>query len=117
MNRRIQLVVSLMKNDLRRAPSLNELAASVNLSASRLRHIFKAETGMTPAQYLKSLRMRAAKELLESTFLSVKEIAVGIGYEHPSHFVRDFRKVYDISPAQYRARHHNDKHSARWKKI
>lgn len=83
---------------------LEEFAQAVNLSQARLRYLFKAETGVTPAQYLKSLRMRKAKELLEETFLNVKQIMLQVGVKDQSHFVRDFRDLYGHTPTEYRRR-------------
>jgi transcriptional regulator GlxA family with amidase domain len=60
---------------------------------------------MTPAQYLKSVRVSQAKELLETTLLSVKEIRAQLGISDESHFVRDFKKAYGLAPLQYRFRH------------
>lgn len=85
---------------------LREIALSVNLSQPRLRSLFKAETGMTPAQYLKSLRMKKAKELLEDeeAFLNVKQIMLRVGVKDQSHFVRDFCGLYGHMPTEYRRR-------------
>ena len=79
------------------------MARSVNLSPSRLRHLFKAETGMTPVQYLRALRMRFARESLETTHLSVKEIIAKAGVSDKSHFMRNFKKTYGVTLAQYRS--------------
>jgi two-component system response regulator YesN len=105
MDQRVQIVIDLMKDDMRRGLSLTEIAQSVNLSSSRLRYLFKAETGVPIAQYFKSLRMQKAKELLENTFLSVKEITVSVGINDESHFVRDFKKNFGLTPSQYRERY------------
>lgn len=64
----------------------------------------KHETGLTPPQYLKQLRIRKAKEYLENTFLSIKEIRREIGATDESHFIRDFKKVYGVPPARLRTR-------------
>ena len=53
-------------------------------------------------QYLKALRLEKACELLGTTYLSVKEIAVQVGLNDASHFVRDFKKVYGLTPTQHR---------------
>lgn len=98
-------MVELMRGDLGRALSLEALAHAVNLSPSRLHNVFKNETGVSPARYLKTLRLERAKELLAESFLSVKEIRVCVGIGDESHFVRDFRKAYGLTPTQYRARH------------
>ena len=91
-----------MREDVRGELSLGEFAQSVNLSVWRLCHIFKSDVGMPPIRYLRLLRMERAKDLLESSFLSVKEIAYQVGLNDESHFVRDFKSTYGFSPALYR---------------
>jgi YesN/AraC family two-component response regulator len=102
MDPRVQKVITLMREEFRREPSLSEMAQSVNLSPSRLRYLFRNEVGVPPAQYLRAFRMERAKELLETTFLTVKQIRHSIGVNDHSHFIRDFKKSYGLSPAQYR---------------
>src|SRR5688572_22107049 len=92
----------MMRADVRGELSLSEFAQSVNLSVWRLCHIFKSDVGMPPMRYLRLLRMERAKDLLESSFLSVKEIAFRVGMNDESHFVRDFKSTYGSSPACYR---------------
>lgn len=104
MDHRISAVIALMENHLHQTPSLREMARSVQLSPSRLRHIFKAETALTPAQYLKSLRMREAKKIMGTASFSVKEVMIRVGLSDKSHFERDFKKVFGLTPAQYKAR-------------
>src|SRR5689334_14616599 len=93
----------MMRADVRGELTLTEFAHSVNLSVWRLSHIFKSDVGMPPIKYLKLLRMERAKGLLESSFLSVKEIAFQVGLNDESHFVRDFKLTYGYSPTTYRA--------------
>ena len=104
MDRRVQAVIDYMLDDLSRPLRLQEVAYSVNLSASRLQHLFKADTNMTAAQYLKSLRMQRAKELIDSTFLNTKEIMQRVGMNDESHFVREFKKLYGLPPGSYKQR-------------
>jgi transcriptional regulator GlxA family with amidase domain len=94
----------MMREDVRGELSLTDFAQSVNLSVWRLCHIFKSDVGMPPIRYLRLLRMERAKGLLESSFLSVKEIAYQVGLNDESHFVRDFKSTYGYSPALYRSR-------------
>lgn len=93
----------MMREDVRGELCLSEFAQSVNLSVWRLCHIFKSDVGMPPMRYLRLLRMERAKDLLESSFLSVKEIAYRVGLNDESHFVRDFKSTYGSSPALYRS--------------
>lgn len=102
MDQRVQEVLALMNANLGRGLPLNKLARSVNLSSSRLRCLFKAETGISLAKYFKYLRMEKAKELLETSFLSVKQIAARTGFNDMSHFVRDFKQIYGLTPAAFR---------------
>jgi AraC-like DNA-binding protein len=103
MDCRIHRVIEYMQNNLGRNLSLRVMAGVVGISPSRLRHLFKADTGMTPSQYLQALRMRQARHLLESTWLRVKEIGNMVGIAGQSHFVRDFKRAYGLTPASYRA--------------
>ncbi len=103
MDRRIQIVSSTIETDFRRAWDSEDLARLVNLSTSRLRHLFKAEMGKTPAQYLKTIRMREAQRLLLTTFLSVKEVMNRVGIADESHFGHEFRKTYGLAPSKYRS--------------
>jgi AraC-like DNA-binding protein len=102
MDRRVQKVVDHMKANLGQELELDEVARSVNLSPSRLRCVFKTETGMPPTQYLKQLRMEEARELAQNTFLNVKEIMNRLGLRDESHFVRDFKKIHGLTFSQYR---------------
>jgi AraC family transcriptional regulator of arabinose operon len=75
----------------------------VNLSASRFRHVFKEETGVSINQYLRERRLERAEFLLRTTFLSIKEVAMESGLSSTSHFVRHFKQKYRVSPRAYRS--------------
>jgi AraC family transcriptional regulator of arabinose operon len=68
MDRRIELIIARIKTDPATAWDFAALAVLVNLSPSRFRHLFKQETGATPAQYLKEVRLRRAAKLLRNVF-------------------------------------------------
>jgi AraC-like DNA-binding protein len=107
LDKRVEKIIQMMREDVRGELSLGEFAQSVNLSVWRLCHIFKSDVGMPPIRYLRQLRMERAKDLLESSFLSVKEIAFQVGLNDESHFVRDFKSTYGFSPALYRSQFNN----------
>jgi len=102
MDRRIQIVREAIEKDFKRAWTIADLAQLVNLSASRLRHLFKSETGETPTQFLKEVRLRDAERLLVTTFLSVKEIMNRVGFLDESHFGHEFKRMYGLAPSKYR---------------
>jgi AraC family transcriptional regulator, arabinose operon regulatory protein len=98
---RIRTVVGLMCRNLHLRLSLSRLAGAIALSPSRFSHLFKAQTGVSPAQYLRSIRLRQARDLVETTNLSVKEVAgcVGLGV---SHLIKEYRNTYGATPRQHR---------------
>jgi AraC-like DNA-binding protein len=82
-----------------------DLAALVGLSPSHLSALFRQATGSGPAAFHTSLKMSRARALLDTTSLSVAEIAATVGYADPLYFSRQFRRVHDVSPTTYRAQH------------
>ncbi len=76
----------------------------VNLSISRLAHLFKIETGTSLAEFIRKLRLEFAAELLKSTNESIKAIAFESGYSHTSSFVRAFKIQFNEPPISYRHR-------------
>lgn len=107
MDRRVKKVLEIIEGNLREKLHVDDLSQAVNLSPSRLHHLFKAELGMPVVQYIKGMRLKQAKELLETSFLTVKEITLSVGFSDESRFVQDFTKAYGLTPAQYR-RHHDE---------
>lgn len=108
MDRRVSHVIATMGSNLRRKLTLTEMAKSVGLTPEHLCRVFKTEVGLSPGRYLKQIRMREAERLLVGTFLSVKEITTTAGFTDESHFVRDFKSVYGLTPTQYRSRERGD---------
>ena len=102
MDQRVRTVIALMKQYPRQPLPLSRLAQTVNLSPTRLCYLFKAETGTPPARYLRTLRMQDATTLLVDTFLSVKEIIARVGFTDESHFVKNFKRIYGVTPTEYR---------------
>ena len=70
-------------------------------------HLFKAETSVSPNQYLRSLKMKKAKALLKDSVLSIKEITSLVGFNDRSHFSRDFKSLFGQNPSEFRARNKN----------
>jgi AraC family transcriptional regulator, arabinose operon regulatory protein len=102
MDRRIELVISKIETEPASSWDTPTLATLVSLSPSRFRHLFKQETGTSPAQYLKDFRLQKAEVMLRTTFLSVKQVLKQVGLRSNSHFVRDFRKIHGMTPTAYR---------------
>ncbi len=100
---RVQQAILFIEENYQRDLSLSKVAGAVHLSIWYLCHLFKAETGETPARYLKMVRMRRARALLENSLLSIKEVMNKVGMADQSHFAKDFKRVYGLTPSEFRA--------------
>ncbi len=78
------------------------LCRAVAMSRAQLHRKLKALTGWSTAAYIRMVRLRQAKSLLETTDLPVGEIALQVGFRSFSHFSRSFAKEFGISPSETR---------------
>ena len=79
-----------------------EIAGTVRLSATQIRYLFKKQVGITISTYAAEVRLDCARELLETTPLSIKEIRSHAGIPDGSNFVRLFRRYFGMPPSVYR---------------
>jgi len=82
--------------------TIRDLALEFRLSPSYLQRLFKHQTGVCMGEWLNEKRLQRAAHLLASSYMSVKEIAHTIGYEHASSFIRAFERRFTQAPARYR---------------
>lgn len=66
---------------------------------------FKAGTGFTPLDYVQSLRIEEAKQMLESEAMHTDNVAAAVGYEDPAFFRRLFKRITGVTPSRYRQRY------------
>lgn len=104
-DRRVQVVRVLLEGSFDRKLGLRDMSAEVNLSPWRLAHLFKSEIGMSPQRYLTLVRLQRAKDLLETSFLSVQAISAAVGIPNPSQFTKSFKTAYGVTPVGYRKVH------------
>lgn len=74
----------------------------ISMNYSLFSHTFKLYTGSKFVDYIKELRIKEAKRLLETTELRVNEISQLVGYENDKHFMKMFKGVCGVSPTEYR---------------
>ncbi|WP_404387383.1 AraC family transcriptional regulator [Ligilactobacillus animalis] len=82
--------------------SANFLADQIGLDRSYLGKRFKRATGMTIQAYLKNYRITQARHLIESTDLSLLQIAQACGYERPDSLTRAFKQTYGLTPSNFK---------------
>jgi AraC family transcriptional regulator of arabinose operon len=104
-NQKVAQSITYMKLHLDQRGTAASFAALANLCESHYRRLFKAQTSYAPMDYFIRLRMHKACQLLDTTNMSVKEIAAAVGYEDPLYFSRIFKAVIEMNPTQYRLVH------------
>lgn len=82
--------------------NVTDMAQSVGYNPQYLATIFKSEVGHTPITYIRMLKMQEAKELLLNKNYSVAEISQSLGFCNTSYFIREFKRIYDVTPAKFR---------------
>lgn len=78
------------------------MADHVALSNNHFCTVFSQETGETFTEYLTTLRLQRARELLRATSLRTGEIAAQVGYNDPHYFSYLFKKKYGVTPRDSR---------------
>ena len=82
--------------------SLDDLAQQVGISAYHFARLFKQSTGESPNKYVTRQRIEAAQQLLRETALGILDVAIAVGYNSPSHFATQFKRLTGASPTTFR---------------
>lgn len=83
--------------------SLEELAYLSGRSLSSFKRDFQSIYGETPAKWIREKRLSKAHQMLQSSQMSVADVAYSLGFENPTHFSRIFKQHYGIAPSQIMA--------------
>jgi AraC family transcriptional regulator of arabinose operon len=102
MDSRVRTAIERMQKDLSVEMSIAEIAESAGLSESRMAHLFSQEVGVPPRRYLENLRLDRAKQLLEMTDMTVREIAHAMGFASEFYFSQRFQSWTGMRPTAYR---------------
>jgi AraC-like DNA-binding protein len=95
---RISKAIQWLRSNFTEPLSVDSLAKQVGLSTSSLHQHFKNLTAMSPLQFQKRLRLQEAKRLLLAESLDAAEAGYRVGYESPSQFSREYRRMYGAPP-------------------
>lgn len=93
-------VNSWIKQNYKIPFTVEELATKLNMSVSAFHQKFKSAVGMGPLQCRKRLRLTEARRLMLDENKSVTEASLDVGYESVSQFIRDYRKMFGVSPKE-----------------
>lgn len=101
-NPSIQKVCDYVDTHLQEDISLEQMADYINVSSFYLSKLFKEEKGVTFINFISDKRLEKARQMLEETELSIKEITAEVGYNDQNYFSRIFKNKYGVSPKEYR---------------
>lgn len=95
-------IKAIIKADLKTEINRERLMKELNLNPDYINRVFKQETGETVKGYTIRKRMAEAQRLLKDTELPISEVALQVGYDNFSHFIRMFRKETGYTPRKYK---------------
>ena len=81
--------------------SIKQIADELYYSTSYVSRIFKEVTNMTPIEYVTSLRMLRARDMLRSHSYNISQIAYAVGYNFPFYFSKEFKKYFGYPPSKF----------------
>jgi two-component system response regulator YesN len=102
----INRIASYIEDQLPCSLTVKQLADMFHLSAGHLSVLFKKETGQTISDYVKGLRMKKAKELLQDPTIKIYEVTERVGFQTPAYFTYQFKKNEGCTPQEYRDRYY-----------
>lgn len=94
----IARAVECIRRNFDRPLRVEQLAREVGMSVSGFHRYFKAVTGMTPLQFQKQLRLQEARRLMVGENLPAIDAAFRVGYQDPSHFNREYKRLFGAPP-------------------
>ncbi|CAM4314064.1 AraC family transcriptional regulator [Paenibacillus phoenicis] len=101
---RLKTVIQHIQHNYSHPIRLAELAALIPMSEGQFCRFFKSMTRQTPMDYINSYRIRQAAELLRDPERKISDIALEVGFDNISYFIRVFRKAMNCSPSEFRKR-------------
>ncbi|GGH28319.1 AraC family transcriptional regulator [Paenibacillus segetis] len=99
---RLKTVILYIQQNYEHPIRLSELADLIPMSEGQFCRFFKSMTRQTPIDYINAYRIRQAVELLRQPDKKISDIALEVGYDNISYFIRVFRKTMNSSPSEFR---------------
>ncbi|HHV98620.1 MAG TPA: AraC family transcriptional regulator [Clostridiaceae bacterium] len=99
---RLKKVLNFIKENYQDKISIDDLAKEANLTRYHFCRLFKSLTGQTPVEYINCFRINQAIRLLEDENLKIMDIALEVGFDNFSYFIKKFREYKNCTPSEYR---------------
>ena len=98
---RIEHTLQILSHSMKEQIKIDNLAATIGLSSSRLSHLFKQEMGISILEHLNQMRLKQASLLIEHVGRTATEASLEVGFNNYNHFASLFRKMYGVSPREF----------------
>jgi len=102
--RRISRAVERLREHIDQPLNIENIARELGMSVSGFHHHFKSVTAMSPLQFQKQIRLQEARRLMLGEALDVASASSRVGYEDPSYFSREYKKLFGAPPRRDIAR-------------
>ena len=100
----IKKALNYLSENIEKSPTVKSLAEISKISEVYFRRQFREYLGESPCEYRNRLRLKKAATYLEYGEIRVQEISDSLGYATVSHFIKEFRREYGMSPLKYRTK-------------
>lgn len=110
----IKAVAGYITKDLSKHYTIEQLSQEFKISTTTLKKYFRGVYGTSIYSFLRTYRLQAAQKMLMETRLQITVIANKIGYENPNKFTSAFKKIYGVSPTEFRKGVHLDRKQSVW---
>lgn len=105
---RLQIMMQFIHKNYREHITLEDIAGAVSLSKSSALDLFRKYLRTSPVSYLVNYRLKRAAKLLDASDYSISSAANSTGFENTGYFCRSFKKLFGVTPTEYRKRQRTD---------
>ncbi len=95
-------LIQYIRANLHNHLDVDTLSKRVYMSRPNFFRLFKREYGITPAQFIIKERLKLAKQLIQTTNMSIQQVCIEAGFEDVNNFIKMFKKVEGLTPGTYR---------------
>ncbi|MCY1556819.1 Transposon Tn10 TetD protein [compost metagenome] len=83
--------------------TIEEMSRELGLSRMHFHRKIKSLTGLSPAEFVRNIRLKRAAAILQQNNVSVKETMVMVGFENADHFRNCFKEQFGVTPSEYKS--------------
>ncbi|EFM11278.1 transcriptional regulator, AraC family [Paenibacillus curdlanolyticus YK9] len=102
IDRQIEQAIRFMSLHYTQQVSIDQLSRTLGYHRTHLSRMFKRTTGLSPKQYLMTIRLERAQTLLASTAMPIDQVASAVGFNDPLYFSKKFKSATGFAPSDYR---------------